>query len=149
MKLNLFCGFDHLGGYINIDAVREFSPDMVWNLQGKLPYSLGSISEIRIQDGFEHLNYHDAQRMLRHWSNLLEKGGGLFIQLPDWDLVDKNNLENVFGGLDWKGVQLGDFGVHKWGYTKNSIQRILELNGLEIIELVNVLGNIQVKARKL
>lgn len=148
MKLNLFCGTDQRKGYINIDAVEAFQPDLLWDLRKELPYKSESMIEIRVQDGFEHLNCKDAQRILKHWINLLEKGGRLFLQLPDWDLVDKNNLKNVFGEIDWKGVDIEDFGVHKWAYTKDSIRDLLEINSLKISKLENHLGNIIVEAIK-
>ena len=148
MKLNLFCGTDQRKGYINIDAVEAFQPDLLWDLRKELPYEPESIEEIRIQDGFEHLNYKDAQLIVKHWINLLERGGWLFLQLPDWNLIDKNNLKNVFGEIDWKGVDTGDFGVHKWGYTKDSIRQLLENNSLKILKIENRLGNLIIEALK-
>jgi len=148
MKLNLFCGFDHRDGYINIDAVVAFKPDIVLDLRRDLPYAVESIEEIRIQDGFEHLNYIDAIRCLRHWALLLIKGGILYMQLPDWELIDKSSLAQVFGALSWKGVQLGDFGVHKWGYTKDSIRTILAELGFGIKNIWNKAGNMIVIATK-
>jgi len=148
LKLNLFCGFDYRPGFINIDAISAFPIDLIWDLQDKLPYSEGSVDEIRIQDGLEHLNYREAERALRHWIQLLKPGGSFFLQLPDWDLIDKNNLKQVFGELDWKGVDLGDYGVHKWAYTKKSIRELLERNSLKIVSVENRLGNILIEALK-
>lgn len=149
LKLNLFCGTDIVHGYTNIDAIEAFQPDLIWDLRKELPFKDGSIDAIRVRDGFEHLNYQDAERLLAHWINLLQQGGMIHLQLPDWDLVDKNNLKNVFGELDWKGIPIGDFGVHKWGYTKDSIRQLLERNSLKILSLKNHLGNIVIDAIKI
>jgi predicted SAM-dependent methyltransferase len=83
MKLNLFCGTDHLHGYINIDIIDAFQPDLLHDLRKPLPFKLESIEEIRIVDGLEHLNYIDAERMMTHWISLLRSHGKILIRVPN------------------------------------------------------------------
>ncbi len=148
MKLNLFCGTDYQKGFVNVDAISAFQPDLVHDLRKPLPYITESIDEIRIVDGLEHLNCIDAEKMMVHWISLLKPNGKMHIRVPDWDLVDKNNLAQVFGELDWKGIPTGDYGCHRWAYTRHSINEWLEKLGLRVLLLKNDLGNLIVEARK-
>jgi hypothetical protein len=63
-------------------------------------------------------------------------------------LVDKNDLKQVFGELNWKGIPTDDFGTHKWGFTKKSLTDWLENLGLQILLTKNELGNIVVEAQR-
>ena len=145
MKLNLGCGFDKREGYINIDGIEDFSPDEVWDLSAiPMPFVCeGEVLEIVAQDILEHFDPIKARDVLQYWVKLLKPGGVLRLQVPDWNTLDKDNLENVFGAVIFKGVYTGAFGAHKWGYTKASLQTLMHDCGLVDIMIFHDFGQIR------
>ena len=55
-KLNLGCGPKPLEGYINIDLVKEFNPDIVRNIERGLPFDDNSVDEIFTSHFLEHID---------------------------------------------------------------------------------------------
>lgn len=141
MRLNLGCGTDKREGYVNVDAVAAFHADLNWDLHNPLPYKSGGVEEILAQDVLEHFNRQDADTILRHWVDLLGPGGQMRIRVPDWGRMPKT-LDNIFGAIDWKGVDTGDFGVHKWAYTEQSLRFLMEHCGLSEVAVQPVAGQL-------
>ena len=56
MKLNLGCGHDKLEGYINCDISPMVKPDMLLDLENKLPFDDNSVDEILTSHVLEHIN---------------------------------------------------------------------------------------------
>ena len=46
MKLNLGCGYNKYPGYVNVDHDANCSPDIVADLEGRLPFDDSSVDEI-------------------------------------------------------------------------------------------------------
>lgn len=55
IKLNLGCGFDKRKGYLNCDILKVAKPDMIVDLEKKLPFKNNSIDEIIMIGVAEHI----------------------------------------------------------------------------------------------
>jgi len=154
MKLNLGCGKDYIKGFINIDTIKGFKADLYHDLRYPLPYSSETVTYIKAKDIFEHFNKYEAEIVFRGWVNLLCEGGIIEVTVPDIEVIIKNFngdtlLNLIFGEPLFAGIDTGNFGMHKWGYTKQTLKKLFEDNDLEVLELVNVDGtNIFCKGRK-
>ncbi len=56
MKLNLGCGEDYKEGWLNCDISKQVNPDMIVNLEKKLPFKTNSVFRIIISHTLEHIN---------------------------------------------------------------------------------------------
>jgi predicted SAM-dependent methyltransferase len=80
MKLNLGCGADHLPGYVNVDSVGRYSPDVVHDLNdGQLPFDSESVDEILLRDVLEHV---DVIHVLSECHRVLKSGAICKIRVP-------------------------------------------------------------------
>ncbi len=80
-KLNLGCRDEYKKGFINIDYNKEFSPDVVWDLN-KTPYPFkdGEINYIYGSHVFEHLK--DRFKVLKELLRILKIGGIIHLKVP-------------------------------------------------------------------
>jgi len=81
-KLNLGCGFMKFPGWVNVDALENCKPDVVWDLN-KVPWPFddNSFDGILANHVFEHLDeWWDA---LKECARILKVGGVLDIRVPD------------------------------------------------------------------
>lgn len=94
--------------------------------------------KIRISHVLEHFGYKDCGRVLDICYKLLEKGGELEIEVPNFAwffqlLLDQREEEAVkycFGG------QLDKYDFHKNGFTVNTLPSVIEKHGFKVIELL-------------
>ena len=91
LRLHLGCGEVYLPGYVNIDlppeehtVMRSVKVDMCADIT-RLQFPEGSIAEIRLHHVFEHFDRPTALRLLMQWYRWLEEGGGLIIEVPDFE----------------------------------------------------------------
>ncbi len=71
MKLNLGCGYNKLEGYVNVDIDKKCKPDIVANLEKKLPFKSSSVDEIIMFHSLEHLG-QDTKTYLNIWKEKTE-----------------------------------------------------------------------------
>lgn len=69
MKLNLGCGYKKLDGFVNVDNDIGCNPDLVVDLEKRLPWDDNSIDEIVMTHVLEHLG-HDPKTYLSIWKEL-------------------------------------------------------------------------------
>jgi len=143
IKLNLGCGRDKKEGYINIDMVKLYEPDIIADVR-KLPFEKESVDEIFAQDILEHLGMKDINKSLKSWYQVLKEGGKLTIQTPNIESISKNILNNqdfeyqrmlvlrIFGG--WGNEE----NHHKSIFTPTMINKLLTDVGFEVINLYPV-----------
>jgi len=134
LKLHLGCGEQHFDGYVNIDWRKTSATDLVLDIT-KLPYPDNSIKQIESYHVIEHLPRHNLQRALRDWYRVLNPGGKLIIECPDFDEIaklylagDEKQLDGIFGLQRFEG----DY--HLFGYNKTRLSTILERAGFANIE---------------
>lgn len=87
MKLNLGCGYNKLDGYVNVDHDVLCKPDVVADLEERLPFDDNSVDEIILNHVLEHLG-QTTKSYFAIWKELyrvLKGGGELKITVPHWN----------------------------------------------------------------
>ena len=126
-KLNLGCGANHLQGYINIDAriPKNKKPDFQCDIT-ELPYKKNTIEEISCYHVIEHLTKDQAIKGLKLWHRILKPGCPLIIECPNVMKVAKELGKGNEAMIDsLYGLQRNPFDHHKYGYTPNTLGKLL------------------------
>jgi len=142
-KLNLGCGAKRLDGYVNCDVVKTIYTDEVFSLVD-IPYQNGSISGIYCEHVLEHLSHNESHKAVKEMSRVLQPGGELLLFIPDLEKCCLNYLNgsgivNGFPAKEWFkytmfGIQRdengvpADYQIHKTGFSRNEIIKLLEEN---------------------
>ena len=143
MKLHLGCGSKKLSGYLNIDIRKTPAIDLICDCQN-LSVSDNSVDEILSFHLFEHLE--NPLKALTNWRQKLKVGGKLIIECPDIEAVihriylKTGNLEDILNFIYGKNfhIQKQDplyysYGqLHKFGYSKKTIKKLLSKKGFEV-----------------
>ena len=85
-KLNLGCGYNILDGYVNIDKVQTTPETIVANIL-TLDFPDESVTEIYLRHVIEHFFEDEIRQLLQNCHRLLQKGGSLIIETPDFELI--------------------------------------------------------------
>jgi len=125
MKLHLGCGGDIRPDYINVDLYSphaEIKDDIV-ELEQLKP---GVYEEILTNHTLEHLSFEDAERALRRWYELLQPGGVLNLETPDFKQSCLEFATEQFENLADRYSTLlrlkreGNWGIYTtWGRMRN------------------------------
>jgi len=84
LKLNLGCGYNKLEGYVNVDNDSSCDPDVVADLETKLPWEDNSVDEIILNHVLEHLG-QDTKTYFNIWQEfyrILKDGAQVLITVP-------------------------------------------------------------------
>jgi predicted SAM-dependent methyltransferase len=150
--LNLGCGKKTIVGYENVDNFKAEYIDAVYNLY-EIPYKDNTISEIHSEHALEHVGYEKGKQAIKDWFRVLKPGGVLDLKIPDLELCIKNFFEStndnykewykytIFGYQKALAGESDDSQIHRWGYTKDEIQKLLEGTGFVIDYLLNYDGH--------
>lgn len=136
-KIHLGCGKKYFKGFINVDmgdsTVADIKADIL-----TLDYGTDYFERIEMYHLIEHINKFDAEDLLKRLFKSLKNEGALVIECPDVVKVSKlvikhqNNLEELetgaegfrgFFGEPFPVMHFGDY--HKWGYSEDSLSKIL------------------------
>lgn len=104
MKVNLGCGHDKREGWVNIDGRADAHPDIVADLEKKLPLKNDSADEILLRHVLEHVR--DPLALIDECHRVLKKGGKLEVITPH-----VSQFQSV-GELDHKRAGLSVFSFH-------------------------------------
>lgn len=137
--LNLGCGNDIKGGFINVDVRPLDGVDVVASLD-KLPFEDNYADYILCQDVLEHFCRIELIEVLNEIKRVLKVGGVLDMRSPDCEQIINKYCKNeldidstlgyLFGGQDYKE------NVHKVGFTKANCRYVMEeLMGFTVQEL--------------
>jgi predicted SAM-dependent methyltransferase len=89
----------------------------------------------------EHFREYEAPFVMQEWKRLLKRGGKLILELPNIEAAARNLL----AGMDvqmWQFPFYGDgshkdpYMLHPFGYTPNTIRRLVESAGFESVQLL-------------
>lgn len=134
LRLHLGCGKNRLQGFINIDLNPSSATDLATDIR-KLPFPSGSTSRIECYHAFEHISFPMVGEYLREWLRVLQPGGELVLELPDFDAGvreylagNEERLYSIYGRQRFPGD------AHQWGYNPRRLTLLLEQNGFGRIE---------------
>ena len=139
MKLHLGCGNKKLDGWINVDSVAAFEPDLLHDITQTLPYPDLSVDEVLAEDLLEHFDKYLRYVVFHEWTRVLRLGGRVTIQVPNFKKIlfkylkfgYDNFVDFIFGENMWESkTYLGHFGNHKWGYSKDSLAKFVGQFGI-------------------
>ena len=129
LKLHLGCGERRLAGFLNIDRRNTPAVDFVLDI-ARLPFGDASVSLIESYHVIEHIPRNLLPGVLGEWSRLLEPGGVLVLELPDFDAAVKEyiggnerRLDSIFGLQRFPGD------THFFGYNHKRLGEMLKEAG--------------------
>lgn len=106
---------------------REVVCDIFANIKN-LPFENDTVDEMLGVQIFEHFAFPEGEVLLDYWRDLLKVGGSLRLHVPDIEGIIE--LYNEEKDIDWSirqlyGSQKDEFGIHKAGYTKYSLEQLM------------------------
>lgn len=100
-----------------------------------LPYSQGSVDEIRAVQVLEHVEMKRVPEVLRHWHELLRSGGIAHVDVPDFEETARQLLaQRDEPSKDWYyrliyGSQKNAHAFHRSGFSPARLERFLREAG--------------------
>jgi len=157
LRLHLGCGFTHHPGWVNIDAVASFQPDVLHDVSQPLPYDDLSVDEILAEDILEHFDKYQRYVVFYDWSRVLKIGGCITLQVPNFKKIlfryfkfgYDNFVDFIFGeNLLAAKHYIGHYGNHKWGYSRDTLKDFVKVFGIETTDITEKGLNIRLVGKK-
>jgi SAM-dependent methyltransferase len=146
IKLNLGCGDKILSGYTNVDVVSERAgnkPDVNCDIRKLTIFESNYADEILAVHVVEHFWRWEINDVIKDWIRVLKPGGKLILECPNLISACKEFLKNPdlnsMAGIEGQKTMWVFYGdprwqdplmVHRWGYTPQSLGRLLHQCGL-------------------
>lgn len=143
-KLHLGCADHKLDGWINVDSVKEFNPDLLHDISLPLPYPDLAVDEIMAVGLLEHFDKYIRFLVFYDWARVLNIGGKITVTVPDFEKTMKrfkkfgfdNFVDFIFGENMFRSqYYLGHFGNHKFAYSQKSLKEFIKKFGIEPVEV--------------
>ena len=145
VRLHLGCGSEYRHGWVNVDSNRDVRADVYGSVTDLATFDASSVDVIEAMHLFEHLTAKDATAALREWARVLKPGGELFLELPDLEACmqlvgrhhDDHGIDLALTGIYGWAPDIEAHGLpmmHKWGWTRASIERAMVDAGFEGVE---------------
>ena len=156
-KLHLGCADQIKAGWVNVDSVATFSPDLVHDLTQKLPYEDQSVEEILAKDLLEHFDKYMRYAVFYDWVRVLKIGGRITLEVPNFKKILRryfkfgfdNFVDYIFGeNMIRSRVYCGHFGNHKFAYSPRSLADFVAQFGIEAGRVTTKGLNIQFQGIK-
>ena len=142
MKLNLGCGTDYRKGFINVDLYAG-GADVCNNAVTLVSFEaqIGKIAEIHAYHVIEHLPrpgacVPNARDAVRRWYELLETGGLLVVECPNFEAIVERYAKTREAWLkSWIfGLHESEGDTHSWGYGMGELVALLREAGFRVIK---------------
>lgn len=145
MKLNVGCGLNILKGYVNIDKVKT-TPETVVKDILNLDYPDNSVEEIYMRHVIEHFFEDDIKKLLKNCYRMLQPGGKLVIETPDFDRIVEAWTKKILP-KELLNKFLFGFGaaastrerelhmIHKFVFDQELLTRFLNEQGFTVVEV--------------
>ena len=151
LRLNLGCGGDKKMGFVNVDINKEVRPYVVADLGKRFPFGDGVASKILAYDVLEHLTREEGRKFLGECFRVMGARGDIrlrvaFPQRIIENFSDDEEVRNLF--LYGDTSKVGNWGVHKCGYSKRELITETRLAGFDDIVISEEETNLMVRARK-
>jgi predicted SAM-dependent methyltransferase len=140
MKLILCANNRQLAGFKHHDIQPLPGIDYVCDLFDIEKHVEGKFEEVQFTHALEHFPTKDTPKVLDLLRRLLEDGGKLYLEVPNfaWHakilLEEKRERDAVYYAF---GGQLNEWDFHKTGFTENILREELEMAGFKNIEIQN------------
>ncbi len=152
IRFNMGCGRDRLEGYMGVDMHSD--TDIKMDIM-ELDLPEGCADEILGSHVIEHFPQHRAPGVLANWHKTLKDGGKLVLEVPDFEGLCRDYLEQ--SGDDQKMTAMCIFGAHVdritpeteksgalsphlWGYTPKSLADLCAHVGFKDIQILPPTG---------
>lgn len=135
-RIDIGCGYPDqvYPECIGIDMFKDCHPDILYDLNKKIPFKNESVEFVNSDNSLEH--FKNPIYTIREIYRVLIKKGTLRLVLPNSRFFPLL-LVNIFWDLDsawyWWMQRKPDRSIHWSHWTKNHIVRILEDEGFEIL----------------
>ena len=145
MMLHIGCGNVGLLEFTNIDCRQTEATDIVANAWDLHEIASDSVEYIYSRHMLEHLSNSDAALALLEWRRVLQVGGIVHIVVPNLlfharqllgFLEERQTADDeahaMAGFYGWQNDSHGGMqeDLHRWGYTHESLARLLKSCGL-------------------
>ena len=137
-RLNLGSGNDYRKGWVNVDLDKKVKANLHFDFRSKFPLKDNEFSYILAQDVLEHLTIEEAREFLSECWRVLKPQGKIKLRIPNVFQIFtqfKNEPEVLMMFIYGITRKSGELGTHKFGYTKESLSKILRLSGFKPISI--------------
>lgn len=140
VKLNLGCGGQAMGGFINHDIAQDGV-----DLCDLGIYEDESVDEVQCRHALEHVGRDEVVPALREWHRVLKVGGKVLVSCPDiiacmnkfLGYKDENRWGNGSINETIWGDQSTQYEFHLTGFSMERLVRVLEEAGFEVTSTKN------------
>ena len=139
-KLNLGCGSQKMGGYINVDLCE--GADLIHDLRNPLPYEDNSVEEITLTHLIESFYAWEFPAILKDWYRVLQPEGKITIEFTSLTDTIKMYLGDDKQHGHWglygrQDIPVDPIVLHHYVYEKDELKELMEKVGFVDIEFSN------------
>jgi predicted SAM-dependent methyltransferase len=145
MKIHLGCGVRYIDGWENVDWSDKYKVDHKLDIGTEpLPFEDGVASNVISSHLIEHLTRWEGIHHLKEILRVLKPGGELVLAFPDIIRIldcfeGRDKSVDVAGNHDWLilclfETQKDETIIHKYGYTKKTLTKLLKQLGFSTVE---------------
>ena len=139
IRLKIGAGSNTPEGYVLVDEVKSTGVDVVCNLKTLDQFQEDTADEILCVGNIDQFYQWEIADVLRAWARVLKPGGSLVIECADFAAACRqflqetesgntaDSLKNIYGDP----AQRNPEAYPKWGYTAESLKRLMLATGLE------------------